>query len=142
MGASPHNSRTTPAVPRIPGVQGAPRAPAHGCSPDTSSELLCDGKVRRGTFWSPVPPRTVAVVGLPRPDEKSLAGTSCISATRNIGVTAHSSLHEIHVFRLGVRELSGLAWVKQGALESEHHEEHRRLIRRPHAGRHVSGKTV
>ena len=25
--ASPHNSRTTPAVPRIPGVQGAPRAP-------------------------------------------------------------------------------------------------------------------
>src|SRR6266542_6031284 len=37
----------------------------------------------------------------------------CTSATRNMDATAHSSLNEIHVFRLGVRELSGLeppAW--------------------------------
>src|SRR6266508_4569949 len=64
--------------------------------PDTSSDLLCDAP-------------GFAVVGLPRPDEKSLAGTRCTSATRNIGATAHSSLNEMHVFRLGVRELSGLA---------------------------------
>src|SRR6266498_356202 len=64
--------------------------------------------MRRGTFWSPVPPGTVAVVGLPRPDEKSLAGTRCISATRDIPTTAHSSLNEMHVFRLGVGELCGL----------------------------------
>src|SRR6266542_1520513 len=65
--------------------------------------------MRRGTFWSPVPPGTVAVVGLPRPDEKSLAGTRYAPATRKIAATAPSSLNETHVFRLGVRELSGLA---------------------------------
>src|SRR6266540_2292414 len=63
--------------------------------PDTSSDLLCDAP-------------GIAVVGLPRPDEKSLAGTRCTSATRNIGAPTHSSLNEMHVFRLGVRELSGL----------------------------------
>src|SRR6266542_1897071 len=63
-----------------------------------------------GDLLVPVPPRTVAVVGLPRPDEKSLAGTSCTSATRNIGATAHSPLNEMHVFRLSVRELSGLGF--------------------------------
>ncbi len=63
--------------------------------PDTSSDLLCDAP-------------GITVVGLPRPDEKSLAGARYISATRNIGATAHSSLNEMHVLRLGVRELSGL----------------------------------
>src|SRR6266498_5622118 len=53
-------------------------------------------------------PPGIAVVGLPRLDEKSLAGTRCTSATRNIGATARSSFNEMHVFRLGVRKLSGL----------------------------------
>src|SRR6266540_6588727 len=56
---SPHNSRTTPAVPRI-------------------------------------------------------AETRCISGTQNIAATAHSSLNEMHVFRLGVRELSGLGELRPG----------------------------
>ena len=64
--------------------------------PDTSSDLLCDAS-------------SIAVVGLPRPDEKSLAGTRCTSAQRALGATARSSLNEMHVFRPGVRELSGLA---------------------------------
>src|SRR6266511_4879332 len=69
--------------------------PSRGsCPPDTSSDLLCDAP-------------GIAVVGLPRPDEKSLAGTRCTSATLNIDATAHSSLNEMHVFRLGVRGLSG-----------------------------------
>src|SRR6266542_1162721 len=91
------------------GSRGRHAPPAHGRSPDTSSDLLCDGKVRRGTFWSPVPPRTVAVVGLPRPDEKSLARTRCVSASRHSGTTDRSSLNEVCVFRPGVRQLSGLA---------------------------------
>src|SRR6266508_2089909 len=42
--------------------------------------------MRRGTFWSPAPPGTVTVVGLPRPDEKSLAGTRCTAALLDLGV--------------------------------------------------------
>src|SRR6266545_1219498 len=75
--------------------------PSRGsCPPDTSSDLLCDAP-------------GIAVVGLPRPDEKSLAGTRRISATRNIGATAHSSLDEMHVFQLGVRESSGLEFAHE-----------------------------
>ncbi len=90
------------------GFRGRHAPPAYGRSPDTSSDLLCDGKVRRGTFWSPVPPRTVAVVGLPRPDEKSLAGTRRTLASQHLDAKDRSSLNDIRVFRPGVRELSGL----------------------------------
>src|SRR6266545_406549 len=78
MRASPHNSRTTPAVPRI-------------------------------------------------------AGTRCTSATRNIATTAHSSLNEMHVFRLGVRELSGLECRNGGSSETKDEEspETVRTARRP-----------
>src|SRR6266542_5187119 len=64
--------------------------------------------MRRGTFWSPVPPGTVAVVGLPRPDEKSPAGTRCTSASHHLGARDRSFLNKMHVFQPGVRELSGL----------------------------------
>src|SRR6266542_1850467 len=78
--------------------------------------------MRRGTFWSPVPPGTVAVVGLPRPDEKSLAGTRCTSVSSRFSVTDCLFLYDMHVFRPGVRELSGLALEpsarKTGAPES------------------------
>ena len=80
---SPHNLRTTPAVPRI-------------FPPDTSSDLLCDAP-------------GIAVVGLPRPDERSLAGTRCISAPHHPDAKYRSSLNDMRVFRPGVRELSGLA---------------------------------
>jgi hypothetical protein len=63
--------------------------------PDTSSGLLCDAP-------------GIAVVSLPRPDEKSLAGTRCTSTARKVSALTRSSLNEMHVFRLGVRELSGL----------------------------------
>src|SRR6266498_1253235 len=90
------------------GFRGRHAPPAHGRSPDTSSDLLCDDRGRRGTFWSPVPPRTVAVVGLPRPDEKSLAGTRCTTALPDLEAKGRSFLNDLLVFRLGVRELSGL----------------------------------
>src|SRR6266545_498036 len=60
--------------------------------PDTSSDLLCDAP-------------GIAVVGLPRPDEKSLAGTRCSSASCHLGVKDLSSLNNMLVFRPGVREL-------------------------------------
>src|SRR6266508_4319814 len=104
------------------GFRGRQPPPAYVCPPDTSSDLLCDGKVRRGTFWSPVPPGTVAVVGLPRPDEESLAGTRCTSVSSRFSVTDCLFLYDMHVFRPGVRELSGLALEpsarKAGAPES------------------------
>ncbi len=90
------------------GFRGRQPPPAYVCPPDTSSDLLCDGKVRRGTFWSPVPPRTVAVVGLPRPDGKSLAGTRCMSASDHPIAIDSSSLNDMTVFRPGVRGLSVL----------------------------------
>src|SRR6266545_2193593 len=63
--------------------------------PDTSSDLLCDAP-------------GIAVVGLPRPDEKSLAGTRCTSASHHLGARDRSFLNKMRVFRPGVRELSGL----------------------------------
>jgi hypothetical protein len=54
------------------GFRGRHAPPAHGCSEDTSSDLLCDAS-------------DIAVVGLPRPDEKSLAGTRCTSALLDLG---------------------------------------------------------
>src|SRR6266542_872061 len=59
-----------------------------------------------GDLLSPVPPRTVAVVGLPRPDEKSLAGTRCMSASDHPIAIDSSSLNDMTVFRPGVRGLS------------------------------------
>src|SRR6266540_1842284 len=47
-----------------------------------------------GDLLSPVPPRTVAVVGLPRPDGKSLAGTRCMSASDHPIAIDSSSLNE------------------------------------------------
>src|SRR6266498_1751462 len=76
--------------------------------PDTSSDLLCDAP-------------GIAVVGLPRHNEKSLAGTRCALATGNLSATAHSSLNETHVFRLGVRELSGLEAAGIAAASLLHH---------------------
>src|SRR6266540_7312915 len=64
--------------------------------PDTSSDLLCDAP-------------GIAVVGLPRPDEKSLAGTRRTSVSRHRDEKDRSSLNEMRVFRPGVRELSRLA---------------------------------
>ncbi|HEX9085495.1 MAG TPA: hypothetical protein VF836_12225 [Gemmatimonadaceae bacterium] len=76
--------------PADPGVSGGATSPCAGLLAGYVvglSLFLCDGSVWRGTFWSPVPPRTVAVVGFPRADEQSvavarrdrvaLAGTSC-----------------------------------------------------------------
>src|SRR6266536_4028393 len=64
--------------------------------------------MRRGTFWSPVPPGTVAVVGLPRPDEKSLAGTRCSRRPYHLDDAKIAHLSTTRMFRPGVRELSGL----------------------------------
>ena len=64
--------------------------------PDTSSDLLCDAP-------------GIAVVGLPRPDEKSPAGTRSTSVPRHRDEKDRSSRNQMRVFRLGVRELSGLA---------------------------------
>jgi 8-oxo-dGTP pyrophosphatase MutT (NUDIX family) len=70
--------------------------PSRGSFPaDKSSDRLCDAP-------------GIAVVGLPRPDEKSLAGTMGISTPCNLDATPRSSLNVPHVFRPGVRELSGL----------------------------------
>jgi hypothetical protein len=66
---NPHNLRTTPAVPRI--FSATPLSPSRRAT-GGSSDLLCDAP-------------GIAVVGLPRPDEKSLAGTRCPVAPLNLG---------------------------------------------------------
>src|SRR6266508_4429854 len=95
---SPHNSRTTPAVPRIFSAGYFVRPPLRWQGP--AEDLLV-----------PRAPADGAVVGLPRPDEKSLAGTMCISASDHLVAIGRSSLNDMRVFRPGVRELSGLALV-------------------------------
>ena len=62
-------------------------------SPHSSRTL----RPSRGSF----PPDT-------RPDEKSLAGTSCTEAPLEPGEIDLSSFNDFQVLRLGVRELSGL----------------------------------
>jgi hypothetical protein len=57
-------------------------------------------------------PRTVAV-GLLRPDEKPLAETRCPVAPLEVGETDASCFNDLHLFRLGVGELSGLALAGQ-----------------------------
>ena len=71
--------------------------PSRGSFPPApSSDLLCDAP-------------GIAVVGLPRPDEKSLAGTRSSIAPGDLFARDSFSFNDFNVFRPSVRELSGLA---------------------------------
>ena len=71
--------------------------PSRGSFPPApSSDLLCDAP-------------GIAVVGLPRPDEISLAGTRSSIAPGDLSARDSFSFNDFNVFRPGVRELSGLA---------------------------------
>src|SRR6266508_372918 len=89
----PRKRRHPPVLARI--IHERLRPSRGSFPPDTSSDLLCDAP-------------GIAVVGLPRPDEKSLAGTRCTSASHHLGARDRSFLNKMRVFRPGVRELSGL----------------------------------
>src|SRR6266496_6411396 len=103
--SSPHNPRTTPAVPRIPGVQGA-RAP---CAWTLAGYFVRPPLRRLNEAGDLLVPRAPADGRRRRSSSsrrKISRGNKVYLGNAQYRRDGHSSLNEMHVFRLGVRELS------------------------------------